>query len=236
VIELSTTCRQPAHTAITCGNVDLVSFHPNSQHIDRLSTPKESVMDNVVVGNLCQDPILRQPFRGSKPYAKFTVAVNSRYRVGDEYVDRPTVFHRVVCFGPLAENVSNSLRKGMEVLAVGEWADDSYTDEQGQRRVQVVMQARTLGPTLRWATADVNRTERAPDNNAIDVFAAENTRQPTAQPAQPTQSTAVPVPETPAAGLSVIRGLPTPTPDADARGSTRRRKKVEPESAIPRAG
>lgn len=120
-------------------------------------------MDNVVVGNLCQDPVLRQPTRGSRPFAKFTLAVNAWRRVGQEFVERPPVFHRVVCFGQLAENVSNSLRKGMEVVAVGEWADDSYSDEQGQRKIQITMEARTVGPTLRWATAQVVRTERRPD-------------------------------------------------------------------------
>jgi single-strand DNA-binding protein len=213
--------------------VDLVSFHPNSQHIDRLSEPKENAMNSVVVGNLCQDPILRQPFRGSQPYAKFTVAVNVRRRVGDEYLDRPTVFHRVICFGQLAENVSNSLRKGMEVLAVGDWADDTYTDEQGQRRVQIVMEARTLGPTLRWATAEVNRTERRTDNT-IDMFATDSPREPTSNPPQSTDPTTEPIPAPLSAGLSLIRGLPTPAPDTS--GSTRRRKKVEPEAAAPKAG
>jgi single-strand DNA-binding protein len=197
-------------------------------------------MDSVLVGNLCQDPILRQPFRGSRPYAKFTVAVNTQRRVGDEYVDRPTVFHRVVCFGQLAENVSNSLRKGMEVLAVGDWADDSYSDDQGKRHVHVVMEARTLGPTLRWATAQVNRAERRSDPGTIDMF-ADRTRQsapdPTPQSAtEATDQATVPVQDTPAAGLSVIRGLPTGVPDAEARGSTRRRKKPEPEPAVSQAG
>ncbi|HEY1574576.1 MAG TPA: single-stranded DNA-binding protein [Pseudonocardiaceae bacterium] len=121
-------------------------------------------MDNVVVGNLCKDPILWQPRRGGQPVARLTVAVNGRRKIGDEYVDRPPVFHRLVCFGPLAENVSNSLRKGMEVLAVGEWVDDSYSDELGHRKVQVAMEARTIGPTLRRATAVVHRTERKPDD------------------------------------------------------------------------
>jgi len=128
-------------------------------------------MDNVIVGNLCQDPILRQPTRGSRPFAKFTLAVNTRRRVGQDFVERPPVFHRVVCFGPLAENVTNSLRKGMEVVAVGEWADDSYSDEQGQRKIQITMEARTIGPTLRWATAEITRTERRPDPDTPPTLA-----------------------------------------------------------------
>jgi len=202
-------------------------------------------MNSVVVGNLCQDPILRQSFRGGQPSAKFTVAVNSWRRVDNEYVPRPTVFHRVVCFGQLAENVSNSLRKGMEVVAVGDWADDSYSDDQGKRHVHVVMEAKTLGPTLRWATAQVNRTERRADTRTLDMFATGRTRQstpdPTPQSATRTADPAtVPVPDTPAAGPAVIRGLPTGSPagapDAEARGSTRRRKKAEPEPAISQAG
>jgi single-strand DNA-binding protein len=203
-------------------------------------------MQNVLVGNLCQDPVLRQPFRGSRPYAKFTVAVNIQRRIGDEYVDRPTVFHRVVCFGQLAENVSNSLRKGMEVLAVGEWVDDSYSDDQGKRHVQVAMEARTLGPTLRWATVQVHRTERRSDTGTADLFATDRTRPPAPDPTAPDPTpqsatrtadpAALPVPDTPAAGPAVIRGLPTASPDADARGGVRRRKKAEPEPAISQAG
>src|SRR5215469_5589552 len=81
----------------------------------------------------------------------------------DKFVERPPVFHRVMCFGPMAENVMHTLRKGMEVLAVGEWVDDSYSDEQGQRRIQVALEARAIGPTLRRATAVVSKMDRPPD-------------------------------------------------------------------------
>lgn len=120
-------------------------------------------MDTMIVGNLCHDPILRQSTRGSAPFAKFTIAVNSWRRAGDGFVERPPVFHRVVCFGQLAENVTNSLRRGMEVVAMGQWADDSYSDESGQRKVQITLEARNVGPTLRWATAQVHRAERQPE-------------------------------------------------------------------------
>ncbi|HEY0805698.1 MAG TPA: single-stranded DNA-binding protein [Pseudonocardiaceae bacterium] len=149
-------------------------------------------MDTVVIGNLCQDPILRQTRREGRPLARFTVAVNSRRRVGPDLVERPPVFHRVVCFGQLAENVTNSLRKGMEVVAIGEWADDSYSDEQGQRRVQITMEAKTVGPTLRWATAQVNRLERRPETDP---------------PTSPDQAIPFDLDTTPAA--------PSPTPDLD---------------------
>jgi single-strand DNA-binding protein len=128
---------------------------------------KENVMDNVVLGRLCQDPVLRQPRRAGQPVATFTVAVNQWRKVDREVVQRTPVFHRVVCYGPLAENVSNSLRKGMEVLAVGEWVDDSYSDATGQRRVQVAMEARAVGPALRYATAQVQKVERRTTNGVL---------------------------------------------------------------------
>lgn len=157
-------------------------------------------MDNVVVGNLCKDPILWQPRRGGQPVARLTVAVNMRRRVGDTYVERPPVFHRVVCFGPLAENVSNSLRKGMEVLAVGEWVDDSYSDELGHRRVQVAMEARAIGPALRRATAVVHRTERKPDDQLTIPTATSES------PAEAAVSTDPPTPEAVAVPAAVGGG------------------------------
>ena len=118
------------------------------------------MVDNVIVGNLCGDPILRQARRGDRPVARFSVAVN-RWRRGEEGpVARPPVFHRVVCFGPLADNVANTLRKGMEVVVVGQWADDSYADERGERHEQTRFEAKTVGAGLRWASATVVKTER----------------------------------------------------------------------------
>jgi single-strand DNA-binding protein len=116
--------------------------------------------NNTVIGNVCADPTLRMTKRSGRAMARFTVAVNQRRKIGDEFIDRPAVFHRVVCFGQLAENVSNSLHKGMEVLAVGEWVDDSYEDEHGQKHNYVAMEAKVIGAGLRWATASVSKVER----------------------------------------------------------------------------
>ncbi|HEX5401585.1 MAG TPA: single-stranded DNA-binding protein [Pseudonocardiaceae bacterium] len=154
-------------------------------------------MDNVVIGHLCQDPVLRQPRRGSRPVATFTVAVNVWRRVGEVFEQRSPVFHRVFCFGPMAENVSNSLRKGMEVLAVGEWVDDSYSDEQGQRRIQMAMEARVVGPALRRATALVRKVERRTEDGSQPTNGADTTDQqvtPAADVLRRTEQTPQPVP------------------------------------------
>ncbi|HEX4721634.1 MAG TPA: single-stranded DNA-binding protein [Pseudonocardiaceae bacterium] len=192
-------------------------------------------MDNVVVGNLCQDPILRQARRGGLPLASFTVAVHNWRRVGQEFVERPPVFHRVVCFGQLAENVTNSLRKGMEVVAVGEWADDSFSDEQGQRRVQISMEARTVGPTLRRATAQVNRSERRPEAGQptlpMDVPATPARAEPDLTPVGApfeTLSTAQLRVAAEEIGAELV-------PAATINQSLRRRKKPDPEPATSHA-
>lgn len=116
--------------------------------------------NNTVIGNICADPTLRTT-RRNVAMARFTLAVNQRRKIGEnEFVDRPAVFHRIMCFGHLAENVSNSLRKGMEVLAVGEWVDDSYEDERGQKHTHVAMEARAVGAGLRWGTVSFTKVER----------------------------------------------------------------------------
>ncbi|HEX3786740.1 MAG TPA: single-stranded DNA-binding protein [Pseudonocardiaceae bacterium] len=124
-------------------------------------------MDNMIVGNLCTDPTFRQTRRGGRPMARLLVAVSRRRRSGDALVELPSVFHRVLCYGGLADNVSNTLRKGMEVLVVGEWVDDSYTDDQGQRHSQIALEARVVGPGLRWATATVVKVDRIADVESI---------------------------------------------------------------------
>jgi single-strand DNA-binding protein len=119
-------------------------------------------MENVLLGHLCKEPVLHQPRRTGQPVARLRIAVNPRRWDGTGYANRPAVFHDVVCFGRLAENVCNSLSNGMEVLAVGEWVDDSYRDESGQRRVRVTLEAKVVGPALRWATAVVRKIDRPP--------------------------------------------------------------------------
>lgn len=190
-------------------------------------------MENVVVGNLCQDPVLRQPHRGAQPLAKFTVAVNKYRRVGTEFVARTPVFHRVVCYGQLAENVANSLRKGMEVMAVGEWVDDSYTDEQGQRRVYVAMEAKAVGPGLRWATAQVHKVERRADREEPALI-----DKPDATPARALAVVPDGPPEPATGGRHelIADAGGAAEPGGRRKGGLYRRKQAESESEVARAG
>jgi single-strand DNA-binding protein len=114
-----------------------------------------------LVGNLTADPVLRMSANG-RGVVRFDVAINRRRfnRETTQYDDLPPVFHRVVAFGPVAENAAQTLRKGLEVVAVGQMADDSYETEAGEKRRQVVLEAHVIAPSLRFAKANVVRVQR----------------------------------------------------------------------------
>ena len=114
-----------------------------------------------IVGNLTADPVLRMSANG-RGVVRFDLAINRRRfnRETTQYDDLPPVFHRVVAFGPVAENAAQTLRKGLEVVAVGQMADDSYETETGEKHRQVVLEAHVIAPSLRFAKANVVRVQR----------------------------------------------------------------------------
>jgi single-strand DNA-binding protein len=111
--------------------------------------------------NLTADPVYRVSERNARGVIHFDVAVNRRRfnRESNQYDDLPPVFHRVVAFGPMADNVNESLQRGLEVVVVGSFADDSY-EKDGEKRRQLVLGAQVIGPSLRFATAEVKKPER----------------------------------------------------------------------------
>ena len=118
-----------------------------------------------LVGNLTADPVHRIAERSGRGVIHFDIAVNRRRYDKDssQYTDLPTVYHRVVAYGPLADHAKESLRKGCEVMVVGSFADDSY-EKDGERRWQLVLEAQVIAPSLRFATAQVKRAERQSAN------------------------------------------------------------------------
>jgi single-strand DNA-binding protein len=117
--------------------------------------------ETTIVGNVTADPILRMSGSG-RGVIRFDVAINRQRfnRDTNQYDDLPPVFHRVVAFGPLAQNAAETLRKGIEVVVVGQMADDSYETETGEKRRQVVIEAQVIAPSLRFAKANVIRVQR----------------------------------------------------------------------------
>ena len=113
--------------------------------------------DNTVtlVGNLTRDPELRFT-QGGRAVASFGIAVNRRYQVNGEWQEQ-TSFFNVVAWGQLGENAAASLTKGARIIVNGRLEQREYTTREGDKRTAIEVVADELGPSLRWATAQVER-------------------------------------------------------------------------------
>ena len=113
-----------------------------------------------VIGNLTADPELRWTQSGAA-VADFTVASTPRTydRNAGEWRDGDTLFIRCSVWRETAENVAESLRKGMRVIVQGRLTQRSYDTQQGERRTVVELQVDEVGPSLRRARAQVTRVQ-----------------------------------------------------------------------------
>ncbi|MBA4084433.1 single-stranded DNA-binding protein [Janibacter terrae] len=115
-----------------------------------------------VIGNLTADPELRFTPSGAA-VANFTVASTPRTfdRQTNEWKDAETLFMRCSVWREAAENVAESLTRGTRVVVTGRLISRSWEDkETGQKRSVMEMQVDEVGPSLRYATAKVTKTQR----------------------------------------------------------------------------
>jgi single-strand DNA-binding protein len=112
-----------------------------------------------VIGNLTADPELRFTANGA-PVASFTVASTPRTfdRQTNEWRDGEALFLGCSVWRQYAENVAESLSKGMQVIVQGRLKSRSYETREGQKRTVFEIDVEEVGPTLRWATAKVSKT------------------------------------------------------------------------------
>ena len=113
-----------------------------------------------IMGNVTRDPELRFTPSG-QANTRFGVAVNRRWqdRSTSEWQEA-TSFFDVVCWREMAENVSESLPKGSRVIVTGRLEQRSYDDKDGNRRSVVEIIADEVGPSLRYATAEIKKNDR----------------------------------------------------------------------------
>ena len=111
-----------------------------------------------VVGNLTADPEMRYTNSGV-PFASFTIASTPRTfdRQANEWKDGDALFLRATVWREFAEHTATSLTKGMRVIARGNLRQRSYDDKDGQRRTSYELDIDEIGPSLRYATAQVTR-------------------------------------------------------------------------------
>jgi single-strand DNA-binding protein len=112
-----------------------------------------------IVGNITRDPELRFTPSG-QANARLGVAVNRRWqdRSSGEW-NEATSFFDVICWRELAENVSESLKRGARVVVTGRLEQRTW-EQEGNKRSVVEIIADEIAPSLRWATAKVEKTER----------------------------------------------------------------------------
>jgi single-strand DNA-binding protein len=114
-----------------------------------------------IIGNLTGDPELRFTPSGAA-VANFTVASTPRQfdRTSNDWKDGETLFMRCSVWRDAAENVAESLQRGARVLVSGRLKSRSYETKEGEKRTVVEMDVDEVGPSLKYATAKVNRTQR----------------------------------------------------------------------------
>ena len=113
--------------------------------------------DNTItlVGNLTRDPELRFT-TGGRGVASFGIAVGRRYQVNGEWQEQTSYFN-ITAWGQLGENAAATLAKGSRVIVTGRLEQREYTTRDGDKRTAIEVAADELGPSLRWATAQVER-------------------------------------------------------------------------------
>jgi len=128
-----------------------------------------------LIGNLTREPELRFT-QGGKEVCSFGMAVNRRYQVNGEWQEKVSFFN-VTVWDTAGENCAASLAKGMRVIVTGRLEQNDWEDKEGNKRSSVEVVADEVGPSLRWARAEVekivsertntNATRTAPANDPV---------------------------------------------------------------------
>ena len=113
-----------------------------------------------LTGNVTSDPSLRFTPSG-QAVATFGLAVNRRWQNRQTQAwEEATSFFDIVCWGPLGENVAESVTRGTRLIVTGRLDQRSWETQEGDKRSKIEVVADEVGPSLRWATATVVKSER----------------------------------------------------------------------------
>jgi len=112
-----------------------------------------------LVGNLTREPELRFTQSG-QAIATLGIAVSRRYQQNGEWQEKTSYFN-IVAWAQLGENAAQSLNKGARVIVTGRLEQRQYETREGEQRNTVEIVADEIGPSLRWATAQVEKTSRS---------------------------------------------------------------------------
>jgi single-strand DNA-binding protein len=113
-----------------------------------------------LVGNLVEDPELRFTASGIA-MARVRLAVNRRWRDNNNEWQEETGFFGGTCWREVAENIAESLSKGDRVFITGRLEQRRWENNEGEKRSIIEVRIDEIGPSLRWATAQVSKTPRS---------------------------------------------------------------------------
>lgn len=138
-----------------------------------------------IVGNLVADPEPRISQAG-KPWVTFRIASTPRVRNKDsgDWGDGEAMWFSCRAYNDYANNIAASLKKGQRVIVQGRMSQHAYTDNQGQARTSLDLEVEEIGPSLRFATATVERAGQQPQQYAQQPQQGWPGGQPQGQPAQ----------------------------------------------------
>ncbi|MCW2632713.1 MAG: single-strand binding protein [Pseudonocardia sp.] len=122
-----------------------------------------------VVGNLTADPEIRYTPSGAV-VASFTIASTPRSfdRASGQWKDGEALFLRCSLWRAVAENAAESLQRGTRVIAQGRLQQRSFETREGEKRTVIELAVDEIGPSLRYATAKVNRVNRRSSPPALE--------------------------------------------------------------------
>jgi single-strand DNA-binding protein len=113
-----------------------------------------------IVGNTGSDAELRFTPSGAA-VANFSVCVTPRTKQGDQWVDGEPTWYRINAWRQMAENVAETIVKGMRVIVQGRLNNRKYVTPEGETRYTLEITADACGPDLTWAIAQVKKAERS---------------------------------------------------------------------------
>lgn len=139
-----------------------------------------------IIGNLTADPELRTTSNGGA-VANFNIAATPRVydKQSQQWVDGDALFLRCTAWRDLAEHCANSLAKGMRVIAQGRLQQRSYQAQDGSNRTVIELQVDEIGPSLRYATAQVMQSGGHQGGNTNGGFGGNGYQQPQAPAVDP---------------------------------------------------
>ncbi|MFN8183853.1 MAG: single-stranded DNA-binding protein [Candidatus Nanopelagicales bacterium] len=137
-----------------------------------------------LVGNMVADPELRfTPSGVAAASIRIAVTPRNRDNATGEWKDGETVWLSGTVWRQYAENVAESLRKGMRVIVIGRLKQRSYETREGEKRTVYEVDIDDIGPALRYATASIQRTSRGSSADAGAAPAASGGGDPWGAPA-----------------------------------------------------